>query len=153
VTDQDVLTSKLATIDRCLQRIAGTQGREGLLPADVEDITAINLQRAMKAAVDLALHVVASEGLGIPYSPADSFTLLGRHGMIDRDLAARLQRMAIFRDLTLYDHQSVGPDVIEAVLDRHLGDLRAFGEGVARSEAGRAGGLSLLKQQHGMPAL
>lgn len=128
MTDQDEVTSKLATIDRCVQRIAEAQGRKDLLPADVEDITAINLQRAIKAAIDLALHVVASEGYGIPYSAADSFTLLGRHGMMDRDLAARLQRMAIFRDLTLYDHRVVGAAVIEAVLDRHLGDLRAFGE-------------------------
>lgn len=134
MTDHDVVTAKLATIDRCLRRIAETRGerRTALLPVEVEDVTAINLQRAIKAALDLALHVAGSEG-AVPHSAADSFTLLGRRGILDRDLAARLQRMAIFRNITLYDHQSVGPDVIEAVLDRHLGDLRAFGEATTSS--------------------
>lgn len=135
MTGQDVVTTKIATIDRCLRRIAETRGerREVLEPIDVEDITVINLQRAIKAAIDLALHVAGSEGYGIPEPAADSFILLGRQGIIDRDLAGRLRRMAAFRNITLYDHQSVGPDVIEAVLDRHLGDLRAFGERIAEA--------------------
>ncbi|HYO11992.1 MAG TPA: HepT-like ribonuclease domain-containing protein [Thermoanaerobaculia bacterium] len=128
MTDQDVVTSKLATIDRCLQRIAETKGRKTLLPADVEDITAINLQRAIKAAIGLAFHIIALEGYDIPESTTDSFTFLERKGIIDGDLAGRLRRMVVVRDITLYDYQSVSPNVVEAILDRHLGDLRAFGE-------------------------
>lgn len=128
--DQDVVASKLATIDRCLQRIAETQGerRTALLPVEVEDITVINLQRAIKAAIDLACHIIALEGYDVLDSTTDSFTLLERKGLIDGDLAGRLRRMVVVRDITLYDYQSVGPDVVEAILDRHLGDLRCFGE-------------------------
>lgn len=129
--DRDVVTVKLAVVERCLARIAdvnGGQGKQHLRPLDIEDIAAINLQRAIQAAIDLALHIVASEGYGIPESTADSFTLLERQGIMDSDLAGRLRRMVGFRNISIHDYQSVNPDIMEAILDRHLGDLRAFGE-------------------------
>jgi hypothetical protein len=42
---------------------------------DVQDITVLNLQRAVQAMIDVAAHVVASEGLGTPDSLGASFTL------------------------------------------------------------------------------
>ena len=48
------------------------------MPVDVDYITALNLQRAVQAAIDLATHVVAAEGYGNPDSMADAFTLLER---------------------------------------------------------------------------
>jgi hypothetical protein len=51
MVDRDVVTAKVATIDRCLQRISETRGerRAVLLPVEVEDIVVLNLQRAVQA--------------------------------------------------------------------------------------------------------
>ncbi|HBL27745.1 MAG TPA: hypothetical protein DD490_12985 [Acidobacteria bacterium] len=50
--DRDRVLAKIATIDRCLARIAEVRGarRQDLLPVDVEDIASLNLQRAIQAA-------------------------------------------------------------------------------------------------------
>lgn len=136
VPDRDVVTAKLAVVERCLARIAdvhGDQGKQHLRPLDIEDITAINLQRAIQAAIDLALHVIASEGYGTPESAADSFTLLERQGILGRDLASRLRRMVGFRNISIHDYQSINPAIMEAILDRHLGDLRTFGESIVEA--------------------
>lgn len=133
--DHKVVTAKLAVIDRCLERIAEVRGRrrETLFPVDVEDIATLNLQRAIQAAVDLATHVIASEAYGTPESMADSFTLLERRGVLDHDLAGRLRRMVGFRNISIHDYQSVNPDILEAILDRHLVDLRAFGKNIVEA--------------------
>jgi len=43
VVDPDVVTAKIATIDRCLRRIEDTRGarRQVLLPIEVEDVVVL----------------------------------------------------------------------------------------------------------------
>ena len=130
MVDRDVVTAKLSVIDRCLTRIAEVNGetRHGLLPVDVDDITAINLIRAVQAAVDLATHVVAVEGFGTPDSTAEAFSLLERRGLIDAALADRLRRMVGFRNIAIHEYQTLDPAIVQRIVERHLGDLRALGE-------------------------
>lgn len=129
MVDRDVVLAKLDTIDRCLARIEKVHGEKdrNLLPVDVDDITALNLQRAIQAAIDLATHVVAAESYGSPDSMADAFTLLERQGVIDAGLADRLRRMVGFHNIAIHEYRSVDPAIVEKIVERHLGDLRALG--------------------------
>jgi uncharacterized protein YutE (UPF0331/DUF86 family) len=129
VVDRDVVLAKLDTIDRCIARIEDVHGERGkdLLPVDVDDITALNLQRAVQAAIDLAIHIVAAESYGNPDSMADAFTLLERRGVIDPGLADRLRRMVGFRNIAIHEYQSVDPDIVEGIVEHRLGDLRTLG--------------------------
>lgn len=129
MVDRDVVMAKLAVIDRCLDRIAEVRDtrRTGLLPVDVDDITVLNLQRAIQAAIDLATHVVVQEGHHLPNSTAEVFTLLEQRGVLDRELAGRLRKMVGFRNIAVHEYQSIDPDIVEAIIERHLGDLRLLG--------------------------
>jgi len=134
MVERDVVTARVATIDRCLERISLTRGerRAVLLPVEVEDIVHLNLQRAVQAAIDLATHVVTTEGFGLPESVAASFSLLEGQAVIDRDLAERLRRMVGFRNIAVHDYQTLDPGIVEAIVTRHLDDLRAFSACVIR---------------------
>jgi uncharacterized protein YutE (UPF0331/DUF86 family) len=129
VVDRNVVTAKLAVVDRCIARIEEVHGggRPELRPVDVDDITAINLQRAVQAAIDLATHVVSTEGYGTPDSTSDAFSLLERRGVLDSGLAGRLRRMVGFRNIAIHDYQSVDPAIVARIVDQRLGDLRALG--------------------------
>ena len=129
MVEREKLTAKIAVIDRCLARIAEVRGerRKDLLPIDVEDIASLNLQRAIQAAIDLANHVASSEGYGAPDSTAGVFTLLQQKGVIDAELSGRLRRMVGFRNIAVHEYQTVDPAILEAILERHLGDLRNLG--------------------------
>lgn len=129
MVDREKLTAKIAVIDRCLARIAEVRGerRKDLLPIDVEDIASLNLQRGIQAAIDLANHVASSEGYGTPDSTAAVFTLLERNGVIDADLAGRLRRMVGFRNIAVHEYQTVDPAILEAILEKHVSDLRTLG--------------------------
>jgi uncharacterized protein YutE (UPF0331/DUF86 family) len=128
VVDRDVALAKIATIDRCLQRIADVRGqrRAALLPVDVEDIVLLNLQRAVQAAIDLAAHVVATEAYGLPASVADAFSLLEGQGVLDALLAERLRRMVGFRNILIHNYRALDPAIVETIIVRRLDDLRAF---------------------------
>jgi uncharacterized protein YutE (UPF0331/DUF86 family) len=128
VVDRDVVTAKVATVDRCLQRIAETRaGRSAvLLPIEIEDIIVLNLQRAIQANIDLATHVVATEGYALPDSVAAFFSVLEERGVVDAPLADGLRRMVGFRNIAIHDYQALDPRIVEAIVARHLDDLRAF---------------------------
>jgi len=133
VVDPDVVTAKIATIDRCLRRIEDTRGarRQVLLPIEVEDVVVLNLQRAVQATIDLAAHVVTTGETGLPDSVAEFFTLLGRSGVIDTELAARLRKMVGFRNIAVHQYEALDPQILESIVTRHLDDLRAFSAIVA----------------------
>lgn len=129
MVDRDVVAAKLAVIERCLGRIAEVRGerRDTLQPVDVEDITALNLQRAVQAAIDLATHVAATESLGLPDTTAAVFPLLAERGILGAELADRLRRMVGFRNLAIHEYQAVDPEIVESIVEHHLDDLRQLG--------------------------
>ncbi len=135
MVDADVILAKLDVIDRCLGRIEAVRGgrRKELDTVDIDDIIAINLQRAIQAAIDLAAHVVAEEGYGVPDSTAGVFTLLERRGVIDGELAGRLRRMVGFRNVAIHEYRTVDPAIVETIIEKHLGDLRELGARVVDS--------------------
>lgn len=137
MVDRDLVMAKLAIIDRCLNRIAEVQepSRKDLLPVDVEDITVLNLQRAIQAALDLGIHVAVHESHHLPDSTAEIFTQLDRRGIIDRDLAGRLRKLVGFRNIAVYGYQPLNPDIVDAIIERHLGDLRLLGARVVEAFA------------------
>jgi uncharacterized protein YutE (UPF0331/DUF86 family) len=76
--------------------------------------------------LDLAAHVVAREGLGVPDELAASFELLKRAGILDEDLAERMRRMTGFRNVAVHEYRKLDPSIIDAIVRERLGDLRAF---------------------------
>ena len=105
--DRDLVLAKVETLDRCLARIAAvrSEANSALRAIDVQDITVLNLQRAVQAMIDVAAHVVASEALGTPDSLGASFTLLERAGILDGELAERMRRMTGFRNVAVHEYR------------------------------------------------
>ena len=137
MVERDVVLAKVATIDRCLARIADVRARSGTLtPVDLEDLTVVNLTRAAQAAIDLAAHVVSSEALGLPDSLAASFTLLEKSGVLPASLAERMRRMVGFRNVAVHAYEEVDAKVVEAIVDRHLDDVRDFARAIVARYVG-----------------
>lgn len=53
--------------------------------------------------------------------------MLGERGILDRELAGRLRRMVGFRNIAIHEYEALDPQIVEAIVERHLGDLRALG--------------------------
>jgi uncharacterized protein YutE (UPF0331/DUF86 family) len=132
VVDRDIVLAKIATIDRCIRRIEDVRGsRPELRPIDVDDLVIVNLQRATQATIDLAAHVTSAEGYGLADTIAGEFTLLEKNAVIDAELAERMRKMVGFRNIAVHDYQTIDPTIVEAIVTRHLGDLRRFAARIA----------------------
>lgn len=130
----DLVRNKAAAIERCLSRVreevCGDRAR--LADQTVEDAIVLNLQRACESAIDLAMHVVASERLGVPQESRDAFTLLGKAGRIDAATADAMRRMVGFRNVAVHEYQTPSRPILLSILEKNLGDFHALIQGVLR---------------------
>jgi uncharacterized protein YutE (UPF0331/DUF86 family) len=128
MVERDVVLGKVGSIQRCLKRIRDvTQLKpESLQDIDVQDVFVLNLQRAVQGAIDLASHVVASEGLGMPQDIRETFLILHRAGIIPADLSERMRKMVGFRNIAVHEYQDLDLSLLQAILVGHLRDLEEF---------------------------
>ena len=130
----DVVYNKAQIIERCLKRITEEYGAD---PASLRNYTKqdsiiLNIQRACEAAIDLAMHLVAENGLGLPQTSRDAFQLLSDYQLLDSGLSSRLQSMVGFRNIAVHDYQAVNLQIVQAIIEKHLTDLQDFAAGVCR---------------------
>ncbi len=127
-SDRDVVLAKIAAIQKSLKRIKDVTGLdpERLDELDTQDIFVLNLQRAIQSAIDLATHVVASEGLGIPDTIRGNFVLLENAKIITKVLSKKMQSMVGFRNIAIHDYQSLDIEILKAILAKNLKDLEQF---------------------------
>jgi uncharacterized protein YutE (UPF0331/DUF86 family) len=126
--DRDVVLAKVAAIQRCLKRIKDVTGLDPgrLDEVDAQDIFVLNLQRTIQSAIDLATHIVASEGLGIPDTIRGNFVLLEKAKIITKTLSKKMQSMVGFRNIAIHDYQSLDVEILKAILVKNLKDLEQF---------------------------
>lgn len=125
----DVLLAKAAIIERCLKRIDEDHtGHETEFSKDFmrQDAIILNLQRACEAAIDGAMHLVRTRRLGLPQESREVFVLMQKAGLLDQDLADKMRAMVGFRNIAVHDYGSLNLDIVRAIIERRLGDLRAF---------------------------
>lgn len=128
MVDRDIVYAKIGIVQRCLKRI---QQSTGLDPAviddfDKQDIFVLNLQRAVQATIDLAAHVTASEGLGMPEELKDNFRFLKEKNIISFELSAKMEKMIGFRNIAVHEYREIDPDILKVILTKNLKDLEDF---------------------------
>jgi len=126
--DKDVVLAKIAIIQRCLKRIRETTKLEpgSLDNLDKQDIFVLNLQRAIQAAIGLATHIVASEGLGLSDTIKGNFKLLQASGIINEEITLRMESMAGFRNIAIHEYRAIDIAILKSILTTHLKDLEEF---------------------------
>ncbi len=126
--DQDVIFAKIANIQACLKRIQAVThlDPDTLGNLDIQEIFVLNLQRAVQSAIDLTAHVIASEGLGLPASLREYFTMLEKAGVLTPSLTRKLEAMVGFRNIAVHAYQNLDTKMLKAILKDHLVDLEDF---------------------------
>lgn len=93
---------------------------------------------AIEAVVDVAQHFCATEGWGPPSTNADALRVLGRHRVLQADLAGGLAAAVGFRNVLVHEYVTVDDEIVVARLG-DLSELEAFMAAVAAwLEADRA---------------
>ncbi|MED1469200.1 type VII toxin-antitoxin system HepT family RNase toxin [Bacillus salipaludis] len=124
----DVILNKISVIERCKIRILEVydQKPENLQDYTKQDSIILNIQRACEACIDLAMHIVAQERLGLPQTSRDAFDMLESSSIIDKEIAKRLKAMVGFRNIAVHDYQTINLSILEQIVEKHLDDFTDF---------------------------
>jgi uncharacterized protein YutE (UPF0331/DUF86 family) len=134
--DQDVLVSKVATIERCCKRAREEYEKDPTtFVGDVtrQDAATLNVIRAWEAAVEIGDYVIGAAGLGTPGDEREVLTLLATHGWIEPALAEDLKRTGEFCRAE-WDYQAAPLPALVTIIKRGLDDFSAY----ARALLGRS---------------
>lgn len=130
MVDPDVVARRILALNEALGALARPDaGDPQALAADPVLRAAVErwLHVAIEACLDVAYHVVASEGWAPPEAGRAAFASLATHGRIPLDLARRLGGAAALRNILVHDYVSVDLDRLARVVREDLDDLRIFG--------------------------
>ena len=90
------------------------------------------VQSAAQACIDIANHLIASEGWRVPENFADSFTVLEEHTVIEPVLAAAMRDLAGMRNVLVHQYADVDDTRVAAAVEHELGDFDDFARAVTR---------------------
>jgi len=125
----DVVLAKAEIIERCVRRVREVHaGDAAAFRSDLirQESVLLNLQRASEAAIDLAMHLVRLDRLGIPKESRGAFDLLEQAGVLSGALASRLRAMVGFRNVAVHEYRRLDLAMVESIVERHLDDLLGF---------------------------
>ena len=116
----DIFLTKAAIIERALRRMK----QEYLANPELDNYTHIdamtlNVERACQAAIDLAMHIVARDHLGLPQSSAEAFRLMREAGYITEDIRKNMAAMTGFRNIAIHEYQQMDMSIL-----RHIAESR-----------------------------
>jgi uncharacterized protein YutE (UPF0331/DUF86 family) len=132
--DREVVTQKLESLRRCIQRIADKcpATPEALaLDPDLQDILALNLTRAVQLCVDIGAHIIASLGVPPPDTMGQTFDVLARAGIIPENLALQLKKSVGFRNIAVHNYEAIDWAIVHGLARHHLQDFTGFAKAVA----------------------
>lgn len=127
--DKRVVMARLARLDEYasrLRRFENISLEEYLGDYDIQAIVERNLQLAIQVCMDIANYIIARKKLAFPADQENIFTLLGREGIIPRDLANRIKGMVNFRNILVHDYTEIDPKKVHGMLIRGLKDFNDF---------------------------
>lgn len=132
--DSKLLEQKLENLRRCVQRIE--QKYSSATAAinedfDLQDIIALNLERAVQSCIDIAAHLAADLDDAGTMSSAALFSELGKHSIIPPELGLKMGKAAGFRNLLVHRYTSIDWIRVYAALPEDIKTLRAFASAVA----------------------
>ncbi len=116
--DRALVEAKLESLRRCVERIATktpTSADQLAQNPDLQDIIALNLQRAVQLSVDLASHLIAETDARPPSTMAENFEALKNLQLISPALSERMTKAVGFRNVAVHSYKlSIGTSSIRS---------------------------------------
>lgn len=132
--DRDLIEAKLESLRRCVERIAAKippSADQLTRDLDLQDIIALNLQRAVQLCVDLAAHVIADTDARPPSTMAENFEILQDLKILKPTLAERMTKSVGFRNIAVHSYQLIDWNIVYQICRHRLDDFKHFAEAVS----------------------
>jgi uncharacterized protein YutE (UPF0331/DUF86 family) len=126
--DEDVVLAKASHIRRTVETIRCLSGPEnaGLKDWIRDDVTVLNLQRAVEALLDLASHLISANGWELPRDGRHAFAILRSHGLLTEPEQGLAGAMVGFRNVAVHDYAALDVEIVRGIARNRLGDLESL---------------------------
>ncbi|WP_082235132.1 type VII toxin-antitoxin system HepT family RNase toxin [Halobacillus massiliensis] len=126
----DLIICTINSMERSIHRVYEVYEQEPnhLLDVTKQDSIVLNIQRACKAAADLAIHTIAEYHFGLPQTYEESFDLLYRKGVIDQSMKDNVKNLEKFRFMAAEDAKRINLNELKRMIEKDLGELSSFGK-------------------------
>ncbi len=129
--DQVILTQKLESLRRCIQRVEmKTPADVGQLihDPDIQDILVLNLTRAVQLCVDIGSHVISESNEPAPSTMGDVFSTLEKLAIIAPTTCQALRKAVGFRNVAVHNYDAINWEIVFAICQKSLVDFRQFAQ-------------------------
>jgi len=132
--DEDVVLAKASHVRRAVATIRSlTSPEHAALEEWIrDDVTVLNLQRAVEALLDLANHLISANGWELPRDGRHAFSILRSHGLLTDAEMGLARAMVGFRNVAVHDYATLDVEVVRGIARDRLGDLDALGSALLR---------------------
>ena len=119
-------------LDRLLEYIQDIEEQQHLSVADLETDKVLrnhierSLHKAVESCLDIGKHLIAAMGLRTPEDYSDIMVILAEAGILPKEDLLKFKKMAQFRNVIVHNYEKIDPQIVLAVLQNNLGDLRFF---------------------------
>lgn len=132
VYGKEILIDKISIIERCLNRIEEEYENN---PGNLEDCAkkdsiVFNIQRSMEAAIDIAMHIISEQRLGLPKSIREAFEMLNANILIDDNLLYRMNNMLEFINIAVPNYEKINMSALQNIIEEDLTGFDEFMEAV-----------------------
>lgn len=127
--DKDRIRKRLEDISSSverLKRIHSLSMDSFLQNEDIQDIARSRLLTAIQAALNICYHISAKTLKKVPEDYGHCFQILGRHKIIEINLANRLSDMAKFRNKLVHLYWEIDYAQVYNIIQHNLEDLDHF---------------------------
>jgi len=132
----NVIVNKSASIERCLKRVEeefAAAGDAFLSDFTRQDAAVLNLLRACEQSIDLANYIISKRKLGVPQTSWESYELLWKANVLPEALTNTMKAMVGFRNIAIHNYTKLDMEIVENIIETHLGDIKQFTEVLLRS--------------------
>ena len=129
MVDRDLVLLKSSAVKRHIHRIElkrDTNLDDFLNDIDRQESISFNLHMAIQNCIDLAAHIIATEGLGVPGSTSEMFYLLEEYEFIDHQTAENMVKAVGFRNLIVHEYGKMDLKKIFSIAHQDINDLNQF---------------------------
>lgn len=131
--DREVINRKLETLRHCLARIQSKMPLTAEMlrtSYDLQDIIALNLERAVQTCVDMAAHVISETEVPPPGTMAEGFTRLAELHVLAPQLAERMRRAVALRNILVHNYTVLDWAIVLHVITYDLKDFVQFAQAI-----------------------
>jgi len=129
VIDRELVTRKIVIISGDLEELRkfDSAGLDAYLADPYKEILAERfLERMISRMIDVNYHVIAGSGHPPPRDYYESFTVLGKMGVLEPTFASEIARAAGLRNRIVHEYDAIEPEKVFGAIGSALADLPVY---------------------------